>query len=200
MSKVVTFRKFDRVRVFVKEILGGIVLSIMGWLILTLIFLHTGDYMYGVWLTWGMPVYALTMICLIVRNAVHKFRWYILRSPIDIQCPNCRTSNPLTRYGEERLLTVPIAIYLNFRTLRYNLYRSKLPIYRSFCRPYLQLTCSVCGAKQVICPYCHEQIPQESVECFHDKTSLCPHCGKKIYTPLPPQDFDESIMIVELTN
>ena len=65
-------------------------------------------------------------------------------------------------------------------------------------RPYLQLDCPECGEKQVVCPYCHETIEEESVNCNYEKPSVCPHCGKKIYTPVPAREWENGVYIGDI--
>ena len=65
-------------------------------------------------------------------------------------------------------------------------------------RPYLQLDCPECGEKQVVCPYCHETIEEESVNCNYEKPSVCPHCGKKIYTPVPAREWENGVYVGDI--
>ena len=140
-------------------------------------------------------IYAIVIIAIALRNAVHFYKWYVMSRPINIQCPQCNTISFLTRYGEERYLTAPVTIYIE--TIRFQLIRIKQYFYLLAYRPYLQLDCPECGEKQVICPYCHKPISQELVKCDYKRSSKCPHCGKRIYTLLPLIESEDFLIKVK---
>lgn len=175
-----------------------ILLGIFGWLFISFFIseIIKDDIAYHFWLSWGIYAYAVGVFAIALRNILHQFKWYIRNNPSEINCPQCREVVPLTRYGEEQYLRAPIILYLE--TFRFQFIRIKQYFYWISYRPYLQLDCSHCGEKQIVCPYCHEVIPQELVECHYDKPSKCPHCGKKIYTPLPLQESNDLIEITTI--
>ena len=174
---------------FFCEILVGIFV-----MLIIPIFIHgciKNETVYHNWLSWGIYVYAAGVLIIALRNIFHQFKWYIKKTPSDMHCTKCHAVVPLTRYGEERYINAPIGLYLE--TIRFQWIRIKQYFYRITCRPYLQFDCPTCGEDQVVCPYCHEIIPQNIVKCHYDKPTKCPHCGKKIYTPLPLQYSDDLI-------
>ena len=144
-------------------------------------------YVYGVVATLG-----------VLRNAYHRSKWYVCTHPIKTLCCRCHNLVSITRYGEERYLNSPISFFVIPLSKQFNFTLYKVLFYKIAYRPYLLLDCPECGEKQVICPYCHEPIPQESVVCKYDKPSRCPHCGKKIYTPVPIQDWDDAIIVGDI--
>lgn len=129
--------------------------------------------------------YAILVLLIILRNAIHRSKWYVCKNPTKIQCLHCHQSVPVTRYDEERCLNAPFTIYIPRGIHFLHIKSDKIPFYEIAYRPYLQLDCPECGEKQVICPYCHKPIQQDQVKCKSDKLSVCPHCEKKIYTPIP---------------
>ncbi len=166
---------------------GGTIFAFVGWIVFAGIV--------GSRPIWPHYVYAIVMTLLILRNFCHRYKWYVRSYPAKIRCYKCHTIVPLTRYGEKRYLKAPLSLYIPPLRKLFNPAGDNTPIYKMLYRPYLQLDCPECGEKQVICPYCHEPIPQESVVCKYDKPSKCPHCGKKIYTPVPVQDWDDAIIV-----
>ena len=131
---------------------------------------------------------AIVAILLVIKHAINYIRWYMCSKPAHTKCPKCRTDVPLTRYGEERFLSAPVTLFVDFDQLKSNMRTANMYFFKTTDRPYLQLDCPECGEKQVICPYCHEVIPPDKVKCYYDKPSLCPHCGGYIYTPVPLKD------------
>lgn len=154
--------------------------------------LHNFDILDGdsFWEPYVYGAYMAIVLIIIVKNAIHRSKWYVRRNPIKVRCPQCHTIVPLTRYREERYLRDPLALYLPRGIRFFHLRSDKIPLFEILYRPYLQLVCPECGEKQLICPYCHEPIQEDQVECKYDKPSVCPHCGKYIYTPLPLQDCE----------
>lgn len=196
MSKIF-IRKNGRVVVAVMRFFVGIAYIISGWLIITIILHFTcSNEVCQVWASWGGTMYGIIACIILLKNTYHRFKWYVSSTPVNAACPKCHAVLPFMRYGENRWLNAPVVLYVNFGTFRYRWTQQLLPIYMILYRPYLQLDCPECGEKQVICPYCHEPIPIEQVECHYDKVSVCPHCGKKIYTPLPLQDWEEELIKV----
>ncbi len=192
------YRRIIRPLAAVLDFLCEIIIGIVGWLFISflIIMVIRNEAMYGIWMSWGTYVYAIGVIILSLRNIFHQFKWYIAKHPLRIECPKCHSEVKLSRYGEERFLNAPVVLYLE--TIRFQLIRIKQYFYQIAYRPYLQLECTECGEKQVICPYCHEVISQELVECHYNKPTKCPHCGKKIYTPLPLQESEDLIEISAL--
>lgn len=195
--KRIAIRKFFRAAAAITAPFGDLALALVGFLLLALLAGACGNDVYNIWLSYGIFVYAFLVLLLIVRNAIHRFKWFVFTYPIQIRCPKCSTIVPLQRYGEQRYLDAPVTLYLE--TFRYQLKAQKSLFYMLAYRPYLQLDCPECGEKHVICPYCHEPIPPEFVVCKYEEPSLCPHCGKKIYTPVPLQDRDNLIKLTDLT-
>ena len=191
------FRRFIRPLAAVLDFSCEIILGIFGGLFISflIIMVIENEAMYSMWMSWGIYIYAIGVFIIAFRNVFHQFRWYIAKHPLRIKCPVCHAEVKLIRYGEERYLNAPIVLYLE--TFRFQLIRIKQYFYWIAYRPYLLLDCPECGEKQVICPYCHEVIPQDEIECHYNKPTKCPHCGKKIYTPLPLQDSDD---LLELTS
>ena len=167
------YRRIIRPLAAVLDFLCEIIIGIVGWLFISFLII----------------MYAIGVIILSLRNIFHQFKWYIAKHPLRIECPKCHSEVKLSRYGEERFLNAPVVLYLE--TIRFQLIRIKQYFYQIAYRPYLQLDCPECGEKQVICPYCHEVISQELVVCHYNKPTKCPHCGKKIYTPLPLQESED---------
>ena len=197
MNKI-SFRKYGRFVAAAIRFVIGLAYFAAGWFIISHILINTCSHeVHHWWTSWGANVYVYIAVLLVLRNTYHRFKWYISHTPAHVGCPKCHTVIALTRYGEERWLDAPVTLYVNFGTFRYRLTQSLLPIYMIMYRPYLQLDCPECGEKQVICPYCHEPIPQESVITLYDKPSKCPHCGKKIYTPVPLQEWEKELIKVK---
>lgn len=188
-------RRFFRPLAAVLDFFCEILLGVLSWLVITFIIseIIRDEMMYRMWLSWGIYMYAMGVLTIALRNVLHQFKWYIRKIPSQINCPQCHAKVSLTRYGEEQYLNAPIILYLE--TFRFQFIRIKQYFYLISYRPYLQLDCPECGDRQVICPYCHEPISQESIECHYDKPSKCPHCEKKIYTPLPLQESTDLIDI-----
>lgn len=193
-------RKFFRIlKVLYYAILGGGIAFIFWGVFVSLILgicgvlEETSDiYMYA-WYT-----YVVIVLLIIIRNAIHRMKWYVCAHPTRIQCHQCRKTVPVRRYGDERCLNAPFGIYVSRKIIQFiHPISDKIPFFEIFYRPYLQLDCPECGEKQVICPYCHEPIPQESVITLYDKPSKCPHCGKKIYTPVPLQEWEKELIKVK---
>lgn len=171
-------------------IIFDILLAIFGWFfLLFLLFVCRADALYNTFFSYVFYVYFIIAFLLIVRNAIHRVKWYVRVNPAKMQCKKCHTSVCLSRYKEEHYLNSPISLVVpkindSFRFTPY-----RVQFYQTVYRPYLQLDCPICGEKQVICPYCHESIHEESVSCNYEKPSICPHCGKKIYTPIPMREW-----------
>ena len=175
-------------------------LAVVGWFFLCFIlFVCLTDTLYNALLPGLSCVYILITPVLIGRNAIHRIKWYVLTHPSKVQCTQCHTTVPLSRYKEEHYLNSPISLCLpKISDLRFTPYR--VLFYEIAYRPYLQLDCSECGEKQVICPYCHKPIQEESVICKYDKPSICSYCGKKIYTPVPMREWEEGMYIGDILN
>lgn len=146
------FRRIIRPLAAVLDFLCEIVLGIAGWLLISflIIMVIRNEAMYGIWLSWGIYVYAVGVFAIALRNILHQFKWYIAKHPLRIECPKCHSEVKLSRYGEERCLNAPIVLYLE--TIRFQFIRIKQYFYQIAYRPYLQLECTECGEKQVICP------------------------------------------------
>ena len=196
---MVGIRKFFRIlKVLYYAILGGGIAFIFFGVFVSLILgicgvlEETSDmYMYA-WYT-----YVVIVLLIIIRNAIHRVKWYVYKYPAKIRCPKCQKTVPVTRYNDERCLNAPFSLYVGGRYIAFiHPISDKIPFLEMAYRPYLQLDCPECGEKQVICPYCHKPIPEEQVECHYDKPSVCPHCGKKIYTPVPLQDWEDELIKV----
>ena len=177
------------------RMLYGLMLIFVGWWILSMIAAMIGGNTFNTWHLYGKYLYIVIALLFVARNTYHRFKWYVCANPIKIRCSNCQFVENLERYGEKRFLTAPMALYIE--SLRYQLkfVEERLVLFEFFYRPYLQLDCPKCGEKQVIC---HEPIPPEEVKCYYDRPSVCPHCGKKIYTPVPVQDWDDAIIIGDI--
>ena len=190
-------RKFFRIlKVLYYGILsGGIAFIFWGLFVLPILGIcgaledTSGRCMYA-WYT-----YVAIVLLIIVRNAIHRTKWYVCEHPTRVRCHQCRKPVLARRYGDERCLNAPFGIYISGKIIQLiHPVSDKIPFFEILYRPYLQLDCPECGEKQVICPYCHKPIPQEQVECHYNKVSICPHCGKKIYTPVPLQDFKDEVV------
>ena len=186
-QKMKTTRKILRV---VEVIFFGIVDSLMAIIGYIILFTITDNLP-----NWIFYVYAVCASLWVIKNALHRVKWYVRQHPIKMQCPKCESEVSITRYGEERFLKSPVSVFLPRFHHAFNFTGYKILFYKIAYRPYLQLECPECGEKQVVCPYCHEPIQQESVNCQYDKPSKCPHCGKPIYTPVPVQDSEDMIII-----
>lgn len=173
-----------------------IVLAFFGWLIICLLLLICkADVLYNALLSYGIYAYTVIIVCVIIRNTHHRVKWYVRASPSQIRCSRCHAIVPLTRYYDEQYLKSPISLSFPRMNQIFRFVGYRVLFYETMHRPYLQLDCHDCGKKQVICPYCHESIPQEAVECKYDKPSVCPHCGRKIYTPVPIREWKDSIYV-----
>lgn len=150
---------------------------------------------YDAWLSYGIYAYIGIAFLLVVRNTFHRIKWYVRAHPINIQCNKCHTQVPLTRYREEDYLKSPISFCIPKANQLFRFVGYRVLYYKIAYRPYLEVDCPDCGEKHVICPYCHDSIASESIECKYDKPSVCPHCGKKIYTPIPIQEWEDAICV-----
>lgn len=179
--------------------ISDIALAIFGWLILCVIlFICKAEALYDAFLSFGFYVYFVITFLIMLRNSWHRVKWYVKTYPIKIRCHKCHTIVPLTRYNEEEYLKSPISLCFPRPNQAFRFVGYKVLYYKIAYRPYLQLECPKCGEKQVICPYCHESIPQKLVECKYDKPSVCPHCGKKIYTPVPMREWENGIYVGDI--
>lgn len=192
-------RKFFRIAAALIYFLYGIGISaVIGIVIHILIDLKCSQSVYDAWLSWGTYVYMAMALLWIIKITIHHIRWYILTSPSHTKCPKCQTKVSLTRYGEEKFLSAPVTLYVGFDQVKSKMRNANMYFLKTSNRPYLQLECPECGEKQVLCPYCHEVIPPEKVKCYYDRPSVCPHCGKYIYTPLPLQDGEGLIKVKDI--
>lgn len=174
-------------------------LALFGWIfLLFLLFVCKANVLYNIFFSYGFYVYGIIAILLIVRNAIHRVKWYVMDNPVKIQCTQCHTKVPLSRYKEKHYLNSPISISIPKISKLFRFVQYRVLFYEIAYRPYLRLNCPVCGEKQVICPYCHEPILEESVSCNYEKPSICPHCGKKIYTPVPMREWKGGICIGDI--
>ena len=139
-------------------------------------------------------IYCIIVLLFVVRNAIHRIKWYVCTHPTKVQCSHCHSISKVKRYGDDKCLNEPLTILIPRKIRFFNIRSDKIPFFEMALRPYLQLECPECGKKQIICPYCHEPIPQESVKCEYDKASRCPHCGKKIYTPVPLHKCKDNLL------
>ena len=170
-------RKFFRiVGVFVR-VLYGAMLTLVGLWVFSMAAAISGGNVFSTWHSYGKYLYLVMALLLVVRNTYHRLKWYVCARPIKIRCIKCQSIEHLERYGEKRFLNAPMKLYIESIGYQFKLVGQRIVLYEIFCRPYLQLDCQKCGEKQVICPYCHEVIPQEQVECHYDMPSKCPHCG-----------------------
>lgn len=184
---MMAIRKFLRICEVIWWAVSFVILALLGWIVLfVLIDSKT---------VWPHYVYALVALVLVVRNIYHRVKWYVCAKPAKIPCPRCHANVALTRYREEKFLNAPLSLYLPKMKKIFVFTGYKQQFYKAWYRPYLQLDCPTCGEKQVICPYCHEPITQESVECHYDKPTRCPHCGQRIYSLTPVQDSEDYIII-----
>lgn len=176
-----------------------IIFAVFGWLFLCFIlFVCKADALYKVLLSSGVYVYAIIAFFIILRNTCHRVKWYVRTNIDHIQCTQCHAIVPLVRYKENNYLNSPISLCIPKINKLFRFVQYRVLFYEIAYRPYLQLDCPHCGEKQVVCPYCHEIIPQESIECHYDKPSVCPHCEKKIYTPIPIREWKDSIYIGDI--
>ncbi len=191
--------KFFRVIKVAYLIIFDILLALFGWIFLLFAFFVCGaDALYNAFFSYGFYVYLIVVFLLIVRNAIHRVKWYVLVTPAKMQCKQCHTSVCLSRYKEEHYLNSPISISIPKFSKLFRFVQYRVLFYEIAYRPYLQLDCPVCGEKQVICPYCHEPIHEESVSCSYEKPSICPHCGKKIYTPIPSREWETGMYVGDI--
>ena len=176
-----------------------IIFAVFCWFFLCFIlFVCRADTLYNVLLPYGFYVYILIAFVLIVRNAIHRIKWYILTNPSKRQCTQCHTTVPLSRYKEEHYLKSPISLCVPKISDFFRFTQYRVLLYEIAYRPYLQLDCPKCGEKHIICPYCHEPIQEEFVICNYDKPSICPHCGKKIYTLVPMREWERGMYIGDI--
>lgn len=162
-------------------------LIFVSWSMLLAIFDSFNIFTESLYLYYAWNAYAILGTLIVVRNSIHRIKWYVRTNPANVRCTKCNHIISATRYNENRYLNAPFAILI----FDFSFTKKLIYFYKIAYRPYLQLECPECGEKQVICPYCHEPIPQESVMTLYDKPSKCPHCGKKIYTPVPLYDSDK---------
>ena len=134
----------------------------------------------------------------LVDLAINRIKWYILTNPSKRQCTQCHTTVPLSRYKEEHYLKSPISLCVPKISDFFRFTQYRVLLYEIAYRPYLQLDCPKCGEKHIICPYCHEPIQEEFVICNYDKPSICPHCGKKIYTLVPMREWERGMYIGDI--
>ena len=180
-------------------ILVDILLMPFGWLfLLSILFVCRADTWYNAFLSYGLYVYIIIALLLIVRNTIHRIKWYVRDNPDKMQCKQCHTSVFLSRYKEEHYLKSPISVVMPKIRKWFSFTEYRILFYEIAYRPYLQLDCPECGEKQVVCPYCHETIEEESVNCNYEKPSVCPHCGKKIYTPVPAREWENGVYIGDI--
>lgn len=183
---MVETRKFFRVlKVLYYAILEGGLAFIFWNILLAILYHHEALSTTSSLYKYAWYTYSMIVLLFIVRNAIHRLKWYVCAYPTKLRCTHCNSTLKLTRYGEYQYLNAPFTIYIPRKVQFFHFVSDKIPFYEMALRPYLQLDCPECGEKQVICPYCHKPIPQELVKCQYDKPSKCPHCGKKIYTPTP---------------
>ncbi len=180
-------------------IVCDILLAIVGWLFLCFIFfVCRADTLYNALLSYGIYVYILAALLLIVRNTIHRIKWFVLTHPSQIECPQCHTTVPLSRYKEEYYVKSPISLVIPKINKLFRFVPYRVLFYEIAYRPYLQLDCPQCREHQVICPYCHQPIQEESINCNYEKPSVCPHCGKKIYTPIPMREWEGGMHIGDI--
>ena len=107
---------------------------------------------------------AIAILC----GTIHHFRWFILRKKFNIPCHHCGKMVEATR-KEELEITLRVTpwahVYVYANAFHCQIYR-----------PRLYYQCASCCHEEYICPYCHESVGKE------DKK--CPHCERRIYTPL----------------
>ena len=191
-----SINRYFRARNAFGHFLAGIAIAFIGWLLLHIICAICGSLVHSMWINWAQYVYELIACLLIIVCNIHSTMWYVAKYPLSIKCPKCGTINHLMRYREEYVLTRGHALYLE--TPLVIMIDLKIRLYMITLRPYLQLDCPTCHEQQVICPYCHEIIPKEYIRCTYNKPSKCPHCGKKIYTPMRREDNEKLIKITDL--
>lgn len=193
--------KFFRVAEVIYLAICDIILGVFGWLFLSFIlFACKLDTLYHALLSYGGYFYILAAFILIIRNIYHRVKWYVRANPVQMQCLRCHTIIPLTRYNEDHYLKSPISFCFPRINQLFRFAGYRVIFYKTAYRPYLQLDCPKCSEKHVICPYCHEPIPQNQVECKYDKPSVCPHCGKKIYTPVPMREWEKGFYVGDILN
>ena len=182
---------------FIYDIAIGISVLIVGLIIFNQFTEYDWSEMY-LFYDLYVPIYLAIIFVLALINTYHRFKWYIRSSPIKIPCSKCHSTILAKRFQENRWLTAPKTLYVE--TIRFQFIRIKQYFYLTVYRPFLEIECPECHEQQVICPYCHEPISEESVECYFDKPSTCPHCGKKVYSPLPLMDSEHLIKIKDIDN
>jgi len=192
--------KVLRVVVIVMLIICDILLAFIGWAFLAfLFFVCQAEDIYEAFVSYGgFYVYIVIASVIIIISSYHRIRWYIYANPVKIQCFRCSSLVPLTRYNEERYLQSPISLCVPRAKMAFRFIMYRILFYTITYRPYLQLDCPTCGKKQVVCPYCHEPIPQEDIVTKYNTISKCPHCGRRIYTLLPMRDWDDVIYVGDI--
>ena len=186
----IKLRKFERIMTMISIFIGTLAI---GFVILIIISFISKELFY--WLLQSI-IYEIIITVIALRNAAHFYKWYVKSHPISILCTQCHVKMSLSRYKENDVLSSPIVLYIE--KLRFQVIRLKQYLYWIMYRPYLELDCSECGEKQIICPYCHKPISHESIECHYATPTKCQHCGRKIYTTLPLQDSNDLIEITPI--
>ena len=114
-----------------------IIFAVFGWLFLCFIlFVCRADTLYNVLLPYGFYVYILIAFVLIVRNAIHRIKWYILTNPSKRQCTQCHTTVPLSRYKEEHYLKSPISLCVPKISDFFRFTQYRVLLYEIAYRPY----------------------------------------------------------------
>lgn len=180
--------KIDRILTIVFLTIGDILYAAIGWLLICAI-----SHMCNIYL--NRYIYFVIVLLLILRSVYHRSKWYVCTTPTKILCERCHTTVSLTRYREEEYFNYPFTISIILHPLS-SLIESMTHFYMAVYRPYLQLECPNCEEKQVVCPYCHQFIDKEAVECHYDKPSKCPHCGKKIYTLMHMSEWKKGVICI----
>ncbi len=187
-----TDRQIDFWLRFIASLVGAAGL----WLFISIVFAGLFPTILGAWLH-SETIFAFIAIYLIadIITFVHEYKWFIRTHPMKRKCFKCGSEQLLTRYREEDYLTQKIlTIGLNIPLVS-DLSYMRICWYRKTLRPYLELNCTECEEKQVICPYCGKPIDAEQVESNYSHPSKCPHCEKKIWNPLPYKENQDVIIL-----
>lgn len=90
------------------------------------------------WYGCAYDTYCILVLLFIVRNAIHRFKWYVGTYPTKARCSNCHYTSKVKRYGEDEYLNAPMTMYIPRGVRFFNIKSDKIPFFEMALRPYLR--------------------------------------------------------------